>query len=1113
MADVSPHIGPSAADSAIDTLRRLNATAPGTLSTRARQARLVGERKPVTAVFADIVGSTSIAETIDPEDWTLIINAAFDEMSRSVFDFEGTIAQLQGDAIISFFGAPVAHEDDPERAVRAALSMIAAMETYGDEVRRSHGIDFRIRVGISTGLVLVGNVGSDLRYDYTAIGDTMNLASRLESAAAPGQILISERTQRFVGPLFVLEDVGPLDLKGKADAVRAFRVLGERATPEPTRGVRGLESPMVGRDAELEVLLGLGAAVRAGRGRTAVIVAEPGLGKSRLVSELKAALAERESSATVADARATAWVMGHASSFGQRMPFHLITSLLLDVLGVRPTSSPEEVDSALQLLLAQVAPDDDEARLYLAPLLGIPISPDEAGEAALVGGDLLAERISGAALRLLKRVAERGPLVVLIEDLHWADAASADFVTAILTLADEAAVLIICTTREEPTSAGWDTVTSARQQMGHALTEIHLEPLDRDGSRDLVANLLEIESLPESTRDLILDKAEGNPFFVEETIRMLLEHGAIERRGDRWVATGTVSSVEIPDTVHGLILARVDRLPDEPRRVLRLASCIDRQFAVPLLEEVARAGGDESPIGGALGRLEAANLITLAGTDPELEYRFSHALIQDAAYETVLRQERREWHRLIAETLLERYPDREEELAAQLARHFDQAGEASRAIDYLIIGAQGIMSRNAMVDAGSMFARAHELLPSVPDPDSDEAARQKLQIWLGRIATGFSFARGDDMLALIAEAAPLAERLDDGSARADLLFWEVLFRQWRGEQPSSSEELRAAIARVAELGDVTGNEVQRSLVLFQTGLILWWRGDFRSSLAMLEQATPLMERHGDVIGSSMAEGYKAVNYASMGDFDEAERRMTASRALAEEADVLAKLDYHLAEAALAALRGDYSTSVRYAGECFGSANELGALGCATVAGIVLGGSQMAIGRPGQAQESLERSLELAAQGYLVPQRMRANVFLASVHGMSGELERAEKGFHIALEDLTSMDNPYGQAEAQLFRGLVTANHPQGDAARALLDLDAARSAYDSLGARPALARTMRALGLAQARLGHPTADASLGQAARMAEEMGLLDGPWPDSTAELAALRSAAAEPPLQAVD
>ena len=717
---------PNAGAGVSSRLRQLNAAAPTSLVTRARRARIVGERKPVTAVFADIVGSTALAERIDPEEWVEIINVAFDEMSRAVFDYEGTIAQLLGDAIVSFFGAPVAHEDDPERAVRAALAMTAAMATYGEELRQTHGIDFRIRVGISTGPVLVGNVGSDLRYDYTAIGDTMNMASRLQGAAAPGGVLISDRTARFVEPLFELEDVGSLELKGKAEAVPAFRVLGTRKRPGPTRGVRGLVSPMVGRAAEQEALLALARTAQAGRGRVAVIIAEPGLGKSRLLAEVRSAIGHQDASAgdtsneggAAAGGRETAWVTGRASSFGGRLPFHVVNSLLLDVLGMTDVSEPLEVDAALRHLLTELDIDPADVHPYLAYQMGLPLEPAREAQVARISADLLAERVGAAVLQLLKGIAAQGPLVVAIEDAHWSDPASAQLIKALLTLADEAAVLLVCTTRDEPSSVGWSVVAAARARVGRALTEIHLEPLDQELSSALVANLLEIESLSVATRGLILAKAEGNPFFVEEVIRMLIDGGAIVPRDGAWVATGAVGEVNIPDTLVGLILARIDRLPDRARQVLRLASCIDRQFAVPLLEDMASGGGISDGVGEALGRLEAANLVNLAATDPELEYRFSHALIQDAAYESVLHQERRQWHLLVAAALQARYPDREAEISGRLAHHFEQGRDVPNAVRYLLMAADRAMARGAVVDAQSLFEHAAGLLPAVPQAGS-----------------------------------------------------------------------------------------------------------------------------------------------------------------------------------------------------------------------------------------------------------------------------------------------------------------------------------------------------------------------------------------------------------
>src|SRR5687767_8430970 len=273
------------------THSRLTAAAPAPLVEKMRAAKLTGERKPVTALFADVVGSTALAERMDPEDWTAVINEAFDLMSKAVFRYEGTIAQLQGDAMLAFFGAPVAHEDDPDRAIRAAIDMITNVDEFARQLKQERGIEFRIRAGINTGPVIVGNVGSDLRYEYTALGDAVNVASRVQTSAEPGTVFVSANTQRFVTDAFDFEDLGQVELRGKSEPVQLYRVIGLRAEPGRRRGLEavGLSSPLVGRSTELETLKGLFEISRAGRGRLALVIGEPGIGKSRLLAELRAA--------------------------------------------------------------------------------------------------------------------------------------------------------------------------------------------------------------------------------------------------------------------------------------------------------------------------------------------------------------------------------------------------------------------------------------------------------------------------------------------------------------------------------------------------------------------------------------------------------------------------------------------------------------------------------------------------------------------------------------------------------------------------------------------------------------------------------------------------------
>jgi class 3 adenylate cyclase len=570
------------------TQARLIAAAPAPLITKMRAARLTGERKPVTALFVDVVGSTSLAEQIDPEDWTAIINEAFDLMSRAVFQYEGTIAQLQGDALVAFFGAPVAHEDDPERAIFAALDMLESIEEFARQLRAAQGIEFHIRVGVNTGPVMVGNVGSDLRYEYTALGDAMNVASRMQTAASPGTILITDMTRRLTGDTFDLEDLGGIEVKGKSEPVHAFRVVGRKVDPARRRGLQsvGLDSPMVGRDEPLRRLVEAFDIVRAGRGRMAFVLGEPGIGKSRLLAELRRAVT------TGSDGANVSWFEGRCVSYGRTLPYHLLVDLTRSILGLPFAAAGEDGRNLLERNLASILGEGhsetaDTAR-YLANLLSLPARGDEADRTA-VDPEFLQGRYVAAIHRLLREISSRGPVVIVCEDLHWADPASVEVARQLLPLSSQLPILFVGALRAESDSDGWGLLTVARDTFGAALVEIRLEPLTDADSRALVANLLEIESLPAHVRDLILARAEGNPFFVEEVVRMLIERGVIVAQNDRWIATEAVASIEIPETLHGLLLARIDQLPDSAKRSLRVAAVIGRQFPVRVLERVIGA--------------------------------------------------------------------------------------------------------------------------------------------------------------------------------------------------------------------------------------------------------------------------------------------------------------------------------------------------------------------------------------------------------------------------------------------------------------------------------------------------------------------------------------------
>ena len=555
---------------------RIAAAAPAPLVEKMRTAKLTGERKPVTALFADVVGSTTLAEQMDPEDWTQIINEAFDLMSKAVFRYEGTIAQLQGDAMLAFFGAPVAHEDDPDRAIRAALDMVRETDEFARQLKQERDIEFRIRAGINTGPVIVGNVGSDLRYEYTALGDAVNVAARVQTSAEPGTVVVSANTQRFVTDAFDFHDLGAVELKGKSEPVQLFRVEGVKALPGRRRGLEsvGLTSPLVGRSNELQRLQELFGVARAGRGRLAVLIGEPGIGKSRLLAELRALTP------------GATWIEGKCVSYGRTVPYHLVLDVVRSMLGLPIGAQETEIRSRLEARLDELLGDEAADVIpYFANLLGLPLATNEA-DLTQRDPESLQARFVAVIQRVLRSLAHDGPVVLIAEDVHWADPVSVEVLIHLLPLAMTQPVLMILAGRAETDVPGWRLVSQAQASLGEAMTEIRLQPLSEAESRALVSNLLEIESLPEQVRTQILTRAEGNPFFVEEVIRMLIERGAIVRSGDRWMANETILGVEIPDTLHSLLLARIDQLSDEAKRSLRVASVIGRQFPVRVLERV-----------------------------------------------------------------------------------------------------------------------------------------------------------------------------------------------------------------------------------------------------------------------------------------------------------------------------------------------------------------------------------------------------------------------------------------------------------------------------------------------------------------------------------------------
>ncbi|HXD09647.1 MAG TPA: adenylate/guanylate cyclase domain-containing protein, partial [Anaerolineales bacterium] len=651
------------------------------------QDAMVGERRVITMLFCDVKGSTAAAEKVDPEIWTEIMNGIFEFMIRPVYKYEGTIPRLMGDAILAFFGAPIAHEDDPQRAVLAGLEIQVGIREYTEEIRLKYGLEFGLRVGINTGLVVVGAIGSDLRMEYTAIGDAINLAARMEQTAMPGTVQISDETYKLVAPFFDFEALGEVEVKGKAAPIKTYRPLGLKKSPGHLRGLEGLTSPLVGREAQLALLNQQLEQLKIGTGSIVALIGEAGLGKSTLVAELKRSNAE------------FTWLRGDAVSYARSVSYFTWRQIIRQSIEAHEDDSPSEVRHKLTYVCdCCTLPGGDIP--FLEAMLAV---ESEESLQVVTGyqGEALIQRMVEATRGFLCGLAKEGALAIVFDDLHWADEASLNLLLSLADLAETQPVLFICMLRPDKTAASWDTINKIQQNTAARYHSVSLEPLHAEQTDILLSNLLGVKDLPKNVRDMIVERGDGNPFFIEELIRSLIETKQIVRENNHWRAVNEDANVSLPDTLRGVLGARIDRLPELSKHVLQNAAVIGRSFDLRILKQLTSLNGS---FDSQIQYLREASLV-----EPfREEYAFRHVLIQEAAYDSILIKKRVELHKRIAETLAELHASRIEEFAPLIAYHF-YAAQDERSLQYDLLAGEKAARLYANVEAATHFSRALEV--------------------------------------------------------------------------------------------------------------------------------------------------------------------------------------------------------------------------------------------------------------------------------------------------------------------------------------------------------------------------------------------------------------------
>ena len=733
---------------------------------RRSAARLEGERKPVTILFTDIVGSTTIAEKLDPEEWKEIVSASHRIVGEAVSRYEGTIAQYLGDGVLAFFGAPVTHEDDPERAVRAALEIQERLGEYRPQLR---GLvdDLQLRIGLHSGLVVVGAVGDDLHMEYLAVGDSVNLAARLQSAGRPGRVLISASTAHLLGKSFELQDMGEINVKGKAELVHVYEVLrlgGMTAAQGgfSARSGGGLSSPLVGRIEELESLNAALDRLEGGIGGILFVLGEAGIGKSRLVEEARCA-----SSAGVH------WLEGHSLSYGRALSYWSIRELILDDLGLSDGDPALRRRVALRRRLEELLPDKIGALIpSMIHLLGVENQSGIGGGVKSLGGEALKYQLLQSLAAYFTALAEKQPVVLVLEDFHWADPSTIEAIEQLLPLSNHVPMLLVLVGRTDREHGSWRLKYQAETDYAHRSTIINLTSLGRTELASITRHLLDASDLPEEFQQVIVERSDGNPLFLEEVLRSLIEQKVLAWESDRWRLIKHIESNQIPESLQGILLARIDRLEDDVRLTLQLASVIGRSFLYRILAEIAEA---ESQLNRHLDTLQRLDLVREKCRQPELEFIFKHALVQSAAYNSLLIERRQEFHRQVAFALEKLFPDRKSEFAGFLAHHYESGGVKDRACEYYQRAGDKARLEYALEEAVLNYQRLAELQAEMGDVEAE--ARTWLKLGLVRQADfAFDDARQAYDRAFDLQRRKQSEKHDQskpGRLQSDLRIWRI----------------------------------------------------------------------------------------------------------------------------------------------------------------------------------------------------------------------------------------------------------------------------------------------------------------------------------------------------
>jgi class 3 adenylate cyclase/tetratricopeptide (TPR) repeat protein len=993
------------------------------------KAALEGERKQVTVLFADLKGSMELLADRDPEEARKILDPVLELMMQAVHRYEGTVNQVMGDGIMALFGAPITHEDHAVRACYAALRMQESVRRYTDEVQRRTGLPIQIRVGLNSGEVVVRSVGSDLRMDYTAVGQTTHLAARMEQMAMAGSIMMTAESLRFAEGYVQVKPFGPVKVKGLAEAVDVYEVTGTGAvrTRLQASAARGL-TRFVGRDAEVEQLrLALERAGQ-GQGQVVAVGGEPGVGKSRLFYEF------------TRSHRSRGWLILESGSvsYGKASAYLPVIELLKTYFKIQDRDDHREIREKVSGKLLTLDRTLEATLPSFLSLLDVPV--DDAQWQHLDPAQRR-QRTVEAIKRLLLRESQVQPVLILFEDLHWIDTESQAFLDSLVDSLPAARVLLLINYRPEY-QHGWGSKTYYRQ--------LRIDPLRPDSADEMLRPLLGDDPSLSPLRRLLIERTDGNPFFLEESVRTLVETHALA--GDRggYRLARSVEAIQIPANVHVILAARIDRLPAPAKELLQSAAVIGKDVPVPLLEAIA--GQPEDELRQSLARLQAAEFVYETRLFPELEYTFKHALTLEVSYQSVLRERRRALHEQVLRALERQWAGREQEKIELLAYHAERAELWDRAARYLYQAGERAYAQARYQAGASAYQAAVQALDRLGDAaDLTLKLDACLELWSARSVT----AQYEGVHELSEKAETLARALDDGPRLAQVQLRQAQAVALDGVIPgtieSALDKAREAFER-ADRDDLRTRSYARFIMgsaRRDIGRVTEAVREFTAGLSLFEPVKGYGEEPGLVFPIYVSlSAWRAEAYAALGDFPQA--ILSAQEALRVANDIqhptsLAVANRHLGY--VHSLRGEMETAVSFL-ECALEVGREHDLFLATIwASSHLAHALVLLGKRERGLEYLAQAIQRSS-GITTPRWHHYGTITASTYLAAGCREEARAEIRVGLAAATER-NAWGRRATwrRLEAEVLTPDDPVGARER----LEEALALATELGIRPEVA--------------------------------------------------------------